>query len=270
MNKQGELDKEAQVEVAKITARSAIVVAIITGFVGLLTGYLTHRSEPTPTIPLYADAGKIAILSFYRSLPRHTDDAWALIHPDRKKEIEKYGIASAETFGATYATTDTYRNVNVLFDKEEQTGARRYWVTFDVQDHLPSAVLYQGLSLPMQALVMDGIVNQNRLFEVVLADVRKQYDVPEARMPEIERHLLGLPAAAVFGPKIVSEIGRKFKLASPSGLPHGEKMSVWTRYIQHIELRNDNGWKIVEGLFPPVLEAYYPSGVEIPSLPNPL
>ena len=158
----------------------------------------------------------------------------------------------------------------MLFDKEDQTGARLYWVTFDVQDSLPTATLYQGLSRPMAALVTDGIVNQNRLLRVVLDDVRKQYDVPKGRVPEIERYVLGLPATAVLGPKVVSEIGRKFKLSAPSGLAGSQKMLVWTRYIQRIELRDSNGWKIVEGLFPSVLEAYYPSGVEIPSLPSPL
>jgi hypothetical protein len=90
------------------------------------------------------------------------------------------------------------------------------------------------------------------------------------RIQEIERYVLGLPATAVLGPKVVAEIGRKFKLSAPSGFSRSQGTLVWTRYIQHIELRENNGWKIVEGLFPSVLEAYYPSGVEIPSLPSPL
>ena len=269
MNNPEGTDKQTQVEVAKITARTAIVVAIIAGLMGLITGYVTRPPGPL-LVPPPTDAGKAAIYSFYRSVKAHPEDAWALIHPDRKAKVQPLGIVDAATFGATYATTIAYRNPSVLFDKEDQTGARLYWVTFDVQDSLPTATLYQGLSRPMAALVTDGIVNQNRLLRVVLDDVRKQYDVPKGRVPEIERYVLGLPATAVLGPKVVSEIGRKFKLSAPSGLAGSQKMLVWTRYIQRIELRDSNGWKIVEGLFPSVLEAYYPSGVEIPSLPSPL
>lgn len=272
MNNPEGVDKQTQVEVAKITARTAIIVAIIAGLMGLLTGYVTRPpGEPRQLLASPpADAGKAAIHSFYRSVKDHPEDAWALIHPDRKAKVKPLGIVDAQSFGATYVTTTTYRNLSVAFDKEDQTGARLYWVTFDVQDSLPFASLYQGLSRPMNALVADGVVNQDRLLGVVLADVRKQYVVPVEQIPEIERYVLGLPATAVLGPKVASEIGRKFKLSAPIGFSAGQKMLVWTRYIQHIELRDNNGWKIVEGLFPPLLEAYYPSGVEIPSLSSSL
>jgi hypothetical protein len=175
MNKPEGSDKQTQVEVAKITARTAIVVAIIAGLMGLLTGYISRPPKepgPSPVSPT-VDAGKAAIYSFYRSAKAHPEDAWALIHPDRKEKVKTLGIINAATFAATYATTEAYRNVSVSFDKEEKTGARLYWVTFDVQDELPTASLYQGLSRPMEALVTDGIVNQDRLLVVVLADVKK-------------------------------------------------------------------------------------------------
>lgn len=273
MNNPEGVDKQTQVEVAKITARTAIIVAIIAGLMGLLTGYITRPSgEPRPSLASPpADAGKVAINSFHRSVKDHPDDAWALIHPDRKAKVKPLGIVDANSFGATYVTTTKYRNLSVAFDKEDQTGARLYWVTFDAEDSLPYASLYQGLSRSMEALVADGVVNRDRLLGVVLADVRKQYNVPVGQIPEIERYVLRLPATAVLGPKIVSEIGGKFKLSAPSGLAASQKMLVWTRYIQHVVLREDNGkWKIVEGLFPSVLEAYYPSSVELPSLPGSL
>lgn len=144
-------------------------------------------------------------------------------------------------------------------------GTRLYWVSFDVLDEVPESELYALFARPLSELVARGMVDKEHLIQALLGDLTRHYSLPPEKVAEAERHILSTRASAVFGPKMIPELSRRLNLqVTPGGSP----MRVWSRFIQHVELESRSGWKIRRGLFPSTLEAYYPSGTQIPSTDN--
>jgi hypothetical protein len=209
------------------------------------------------------DQGAERILDYYRDIRNSNfEDAWSLVHRARQDELKSRGWSGAADIRASYITTAEFGTITADLDRQD-ANERLYWVTLDVKDRLPRNSLYGAYANePTRKAIDDGLLNRNKLMNMVLADIRRDYELPTKQIENAENYLLGEPLNSALGPKTVIDIATSLKLNRKH---YGSELDVWTHYIEYLSMVNDKGWKIRSGLWPPILEAYYPAGSRIRS-----
>lgn len=243
----------------KIVTIAATVLNLALGVALKLSNVSLTREAP----------GATSIRTFYKHIDNKTPEqialAWEAIHSARKVEIERW-ISTPEEFGARYATTRRHANLDVVADRRESEDEELYWVSFDVVDMVDFSSVHSYLWLPVQRAVDDGIVSAEAVEKIVVADLRRAYDFPDDRLPEIRRYILETRLKFLSSPKLITEIAtaigaERRKAVVPSGLSE-----VWTHYLLHVKVQRDaREWKIRSGLHPVVFEGYYDPNTEKPS-----
>ena len=291
LNDVGGLAMNAAVILGVITVLGALLALVLRFFAkrpsqlfktmsmaaGVLTALFPIFLKSTGAKVVSQDEGKQVIQNFYEHIEAHEfKNAWDMIHADRKEEIKKT-IQNEDDFAKTYATTRTYMNIIVELDHKEGKAKRFYWVVFDVNDQFPTNTIYPMLNQPVKEASHAGLVNVDRLTEMVANDLRKYYEVPPDATRDIKAVLSNVKLAAVFSPKLLPDIAIELKLSpkTPASglvpfLNETNTTDLWTHYVENLELLNvDGAWKIRNGLATAVLEAAYPQGVRPPSMEEP-
>jgi hypothetical protein len=232
------------------------LVGTITLFVGALNALVNLFMGLSGAKVTPADDGREAIRSFYEHIQEGDfERAWGLIHSGRKKELANKGMRDADDLAKAYETVQDYRNIQVVFDVAESSTSRLYEVSFDLRDRFPRSTLFQYLNEPLRKALEDGLMDRNKAFALIVNDLRLNYELPDSAVVQVEQYIGNAQLSEAMGPRILSDFARYAKLRRTF---RGPEVGVWTHYIQHLKLQNDDGWKIRSGLFPSVLEASYP------------
>jgi hypothetical protein len=238
---------------ASVTAGVTAIAAVMNMVGALLLG-LSGAQVSSP------DDGAEAIKRFYTRVEnKELDKAYVILSSARRNEVP------IEAFKRAYADTVRYDNLEVRLDKVEGRDARHYWVNFDVYDRLPTDNLSQYQWRVLADSTKAGIVNADGLVQQLAADLRKNYEFPEARIPELKEFVLQKKFHWLFEePTAVYEIAGYLHLQPLTNNP-GEYESYWSHYAQHLGVIDEDGWKIRSGLFPSELVALYSPYSERPS-----
>jgi hypothetical protein len=232
-----------------------LIVGALNALVNLFMGFSGAKVIP-------ADDGQKAVRTFYEHIQdRDFARAWGLIASGRKRELAKKGMRDADDLSEAYDTAQDYRNLQIVFDVAESSTSRLYEVSFDLRDRFPHSTLFQYWREPMHKAFDDGLIDRKKALASVVDDLRLNYEMPEGRVGQVEQYISNAQLSEAMGPRILSDVARYAKLRRTF---RGPEVDVWTHYIQHLKLQNENGWKIRSGLFPSILEASYASYSEGP------
>jgi hypothetical protein len=235
-------------------------VTVITGVLAA-TGTLWVKATGAHVTP--PDEARETINAFYHHVEgKDFSQAYDLIHSARKDEM-KLQKRDYNGFKDAYASTRDYRNLQITFDKaEEETSSRWFLVAYDVKDAFPLNTLREESWLSSSVLINAGLIDQQKLSEILLADIRRDYVLPEDSNPKVMEYVRRAPLHFLFEPSFVTDVADFLRLSSKQG----SGKDSWSHHIEHLRLQRQDGWKIREGLHPPLFLAQYPPGVEPPVL----
>jgi len=214
-----------------------------------------------------SDPAVSAIKKFYSLIQdRKCERAWGLIHPARQDTLAKeYRGFGVKQFCTTYRTTKTYENLQITKkqDVEGVGGNRIYRVSYDVMDEFPNnRYFFEVRSKTVGDALRTESVNEKEIFDGVVANLRRYYDVPDDALPQLRQVVNNLPVWFVFAPELLSEITRLMRLNY--GIEFKEKearpsrQEIKRHYVRSLVMMDDGGtWKIRDGLsFPELVVPY--------------
>jgi hypothetical protein len=240
--------------------RGANVLKTVTVIAGVLTatGALWVKATGARVTP--ADEGRDAIESFYRQIgDKEFQQAFDFIHPDRKEEMRKQNRSYSD-FANAYTSTQEYRNLQISFDRAENSSGRWYVVAYDVKDSFPLNTLREESWVPASALTDAGVINREKLIGIILADLRRDYVFPEESKPKVLEYVLKAPTHYLFEPSFIQDVADSLALNSSKG----SRKDSWSHHIEHLKMQRLHGWKIRDGLHLPIFVGQYPLGVQPP------
>lgn len=215
------------------------------------------------------DPALSAINTYYGLIQgRQCEQAWAMIHPARQdtlvKEFRGFGV---KEFCTAYRTTKTYEILQItrLQDVGGVEGSRIYRVSYDVRDEFPNNRYFFEVRSKTVGDVLDTqSVNEKEIFEGVVANMRRYYDVPDNALPQLREILKNMPVGFIFAPELISEVTRLMKLNHKVEFKEKEarpsRQEVKRHYVHNLVMSEDQGaWKIRDGLsFPELVAPYVP------------
>lgn len=200
---------------------------------------------------------------------RQCEQAWSIIHPARQdtlaKEFRDFGVIQ---FCAAYRTTKTYEDMQITRKQDVGGvgGSRMYRVSYDVIDDFPNnRYFFEVRSKTVSDALHTENVNEQEIFEGVIANMRRYYDVPDDALPMLREIVKNMPVGFIFAPELITEVTRLMKLnygmefkerdARPS------RQQVRRHFVHNLVMLKDQGsWKIRDGLsFPELVAPYVPT-----------
>jgi len=226
-----------------------IVVPIITVVLASLISLIGSRRSRSLDQPT-ADERAAVIQQFYDHLNNQKyEDAWALIHPLRKAQIQQR-VKDANDFSHVHIKTALETD-----DATEPT----YVVGFDVRDDVPRSVIYQLSEQQVEESVKNGIINQNKVVDLVFANLNDYFDLSDADRRKIRERLGKRRLSSLFSPVFVEEFASELGLEQHRRSTLPLKDSIWRHFILRLTLRKDEySWKIRSGLDKPLIAEYGP------------
>jgi hypothetical protein len=147
-----------------------MLVKIISFIVGTLSTvavssfFLYPHFYPIPHSTTPADKRAEVIRRYYDRLNgKRYEDAWAQIHPKRKKEIEDT-IPTWQEFAKRYASTVEHENIKVDLETDSDSEAI-YQVSFDVRDACLRSTFYQWREKFVEDLYDSNVTGTRNLLE---------------------------------------------------------------------------------------------------------
>lgn len=194
------------------------------------------------------------------------EQAWALIHPERKQILanEHHGY-DVTHFCKCYQTTTTYENLQItnINDSKGVGGSKTYRVSYDVIDEFPkNRLFFEIRSKPVGDALRTERFNDKEIFNGIVTDMRKYYDVADDMLSSVRAIVNNFAFAFLFEPDLISQIARLMKLNYGIELKEKEtcptKQKVKSHYEHKLTMLQDQGiWKIKNGLSMPELAAPY-------------
>jgi hypothetical protein len=240
--------------------RGADILKTVTVITGVLTATGALWVKATGARVTTADEGRDAIKSFYGHVANNNfQQAFDFIHPDRKEEMEKQNRTYSD-FKNAYTSTTEYRNLQISFDKAESSSTRWYLVAYDVKDLFPLSTLREESWVPTSSLVDQGVVDQQKLINIVVADLRRNYLLSDDQLPKVLEYIRRAPSHYLFEPSFIEDVADSLHLKSSQA----SMKDSWSHHIELLEMQEQHGWKIRSGLHPPIFVAQYPPGTDPP------
>jgi hypothetical protein len=245
------------------------ISGIITS-VGALLLSIVNVTKPIGIAPP-PDEAKETIVRFYDAIQdRNFDTAYRLIHPARLDEIrERRPSFGRDALKELYSSTREYRNklITPVEGLTKDPSARVYHVSFDVSDEVPRNRLFESRQAMVRDFVEWNIIDEKALIASVVKNLREFYKVPDGAEPAIRDYVLSRQFESVLDPLFLLELRRNLSDQVHIDLgPHGSNPSaivIWRHFLADVEvLKDDNNWKIRQGLGQPKAVAnYLPSSV---------
>lgn len=238
--------------------RGAGAIKTITVITGILTAASALWIKATGAQIKPPDEVRDAIASFYRYVEnKNFDQAFDLIHSARKEEM-KQNNRGYEDFKNASASMRDIRNLQILPDKAEAGAYRMYLVSYDVKDTFPANTLREESWLASSVLMDVGLINQEKIMSMVLADLRRDYDFREELRPRVREYVRRTPVHYLFEPSFIEDVANWLHLT----FRQTRGKDSWSHHIEYLKMQEENGWKIRSGLFPPKFSEQYPPYME--------
>jgi hypothetical protein len=246
---------------ALLSSKRKQALKTIAAITGLLTALGTISLKATGARVSTPDEARQTIADFYRDVGEKSfSQAYDLIDPARKDEM-KQQHRDYDDFKNAYASTREYRNLQISFDKQDPP-LRWYLVAYDVKDAFPLSTLCEESWLPSNLLMDSGLINQQKLAQLLVSDLKREYVLPDSAVPKVLAYTRRAPAHFIFEPSFTKDVADFLHLNSKQA--SGKES--WSHHIEYLTMQQQGGWKIRGGLYPPLFVAQYPPRTEPPVL----
>lgn len=226
----------------------AVVVVLLTAVVSRLSGWWDDRPP--------SDERAAVIQRFYNALnSQKYEDAWALIHPLRKAQIQQR-VKDANDFKQVYGSTILHTNIKTTLETNDPREPV-YMVGFDVQDDVLRSALYQLREQKVDEAVERGIINKDKIVDLVFSNLNDYFVLPNDAKVRIRDVIGKRRLSSLFSPVFVEEFASELGLDQRRAATLPLKDSVWRHFILKLTLKQDDSdWKIRSGLDKPLVAEY--------------
>jgi len=164
-----------------------------------------------------------------------------------------------------HSTTKTYENPQITRQQDIAgiEGSRVYRVSYDVKDEFPdNRYFFDVRTKRVGDALRTESVNEKEVFEAIVTNMRRYYDVPNDALPRLHEIVNNMPVGFIFAPELISEVTRLMKLnygvEFKEQMAHPSRQEVKRHYVHNLVMSEDHGvWKIRDGLSFPDLVAPY-------------